>query len=392
MRRFDFCVKNIRPNVFQFFLVLIFLFTSFALMANTSVVSDVNSDSCPDLITTNASSQLVVQHSDCSGTLTATSVISLSFNTLKFDMGDINQDGFKDLVALSDAGDLLLALHDQSSSFLSAVTLPVGLQPLESIADIKLSMINDDSLLDLVVIVDGLINGRVLLFHGNGAGGFNNAVEIELLSMLSVGQSIQVGTVDNNVTIDLIVRDVLGQVYILLADGLGSFDAPILVPGLLPLGSVYFADYNQDGFIDMLVLDELLGLLTVRLGNGDGSFATGSSVMVGLAPVDLVTVDINSDGDQDAVVVNVGDNSINVLLGDGTGSLVNLVGTLLDDLLGTLPTLNLPVEIVTVDLNGDCIPDLAVWNDMTQSYSVVINQSGPDLAELLFCSNFELRF
>jgi len=392
MRKFVCGHKNIRQNVCQYFLVIFFLFVSSSLAAKASAVSDIDSDSCPDLITTNASNQLVVQHSDCSGNLTATSVISLSFNTTNFDMGDINQDGLKDLVSLSDAGDLLLALHDQSGSFLSEISIPHGLQPTESIADIKLAYVNDDSLLDLVVIVDGLINGRVLLFYGNGAGGFNNAVEIDLLSMLSVGQSIQVGTVDNNDTIDLIVRDVLGQVYVLLADGLGAFDSPIIVPGLLPIGSVSFADYNHDGYVDMLVLDELLGVLNVRLGNGDGTFATGTSVMVGLTPVDMVSVDINSDGDQDAVVVNIGDNSINVLLGDGTGNLVDLVGPLLDDLLGALPVLNMPAEVVTVDLSGDCVPDLAVWNDISESYTVVINQSGPDIADLVFCAGFEVRF
>jgi hypothetical protein len=148
---------------------------------------------------------------------------------------------------------------------------------------------------------------------------------------------------------------------------------------------------NNDGVIDLLVLDNLLGILTVKLGNGDGSFASGTSISVGLLPSDLVSVDINHDGLQDVVVLNVGANSVTVLLGDGLGGVVEAVGQILDDLLGVIGGLGsgLPIAMVSADFNGDCRYDLAIWSDLTGEYIITLNQNGPSLSDLIFCSVFD---
>jgi hypothetical protein len=368
--------------------LLMLLFTA-GTAARQHSVNDVNADDCPDLLSLDGINQIIIQRNDCSGQLLTPEVLALPHDVLSFELGDLNLDGFDDLVTVSTADDLFFSLHNQVNGYLSGTPVAIVLDPLEAITDIKLAWVNDDSILDMVVMVDGLINGEAVVLYGDGSGDFTSSVSIDLLTMLSGGQSVHVELVNDDEHPDILIRDVLGQVYVLLADGLGGFNPEITLPSLLPTGTVYFADHNHDGLVDMLVLDELLGLLTLRSGNGDGSFAAGTHLAVGLMPSGLVSVDLNLDGHQDVITANLGDNTINVLLGDGVGGLMNLVGSVLDDLIGVLPTLNLPVGVVAEDLNGDCRPDVAIWNQFTESHSVVINQSGPDPQDLIFCNRFD---
>lgn len=374
-------------NHFIVFMLLLVLASGSS--ARSIWVNDINSDYCPDLLSLDGINQIIIQRNDCHGLLTAPEVLPLPHDVVSFELGDLNLDGFEDLVTLSSADDMFFSLHNQVNGFLSGTPIGIVLDPLESITDIKLEFMDEDGFLDLVVIIDGLINGEVVVLYGDGSGQFTNSASINLLTMLAGGQSVHVALVNNDAHPDILIRDVLGQVYVLLADGLGGFNAELSLPGLLPTGTVYFADHNHDGLVDMLVLDELLGLVTLRLGNGDGSFATGTAIAVGLTPRDLVSVDLNLDGHNDVITVNLGDNSINVLLGDGLGGLVNLVGNLLDDLLGILPTLNLPAGIVVADFNLDCRPDVAIWNAFSESHSLILNQAGPDALDLIFCHRFE---
>ncbi len=349
----------------------------------------VNGDAAVDLLHISSSNQLMTETGDGVGGFAAPVSINLNINPVSIELGDFNADGFKDIIALDDNGQLSLSLHDNTSGFLNEVILPVGLQALESIIAIDVADLNGDGFLDVAVLIDGLLHGRVILLHGDGQGGFAPLVNLEINALIVAATGLSLSDLNTDGTVDVLVKDVLGTVHLLLSDGMGGYQLPSTLAGVLPTGSIYFADFNNDQTPDMVVLDELLGLLTIRLGNGDGSFLNGVAISVGLTPTDVVAVDLNLDGNTDLAVVNIGDNSINVLIGDGLGGLFELVGQVLEDLLGVIPALGLPAAVISHDFNGDCRLDLGVWNDLTQSYTIQLNQTGPDLNDLVFCSVFE---
>jgi hypothetical protein len=373
----------------QFVLFFIFLCVINHAHAVRQIAVDVFSDASVDLISITSADQLQVQTGDGSGNFTVPAMVSLDFNPVDIAIGDFDLDGYNDLLALDSNGVLSVSLNDQMGGFLDETTLNAGLVNLESITKLHLADTNLDGYLDVVVCVDGLLNARAVILPGNGMGGFGGAVDIEFTGVVVATADFQASDINGDGFPDMLVKDILGILSVVLSDGLGGFDIPVVVPGVLPTGNIYFADFNNDQLPDMVVLNDALGLTTLQINNGDGTFTSGTSVTVGLLPADMVAVDINYDGHQDMVVVNIGDNTVNVILGDGLGGLTDAVGQVLTDIIGTLPPLNVPAAVVTSDVNGDCRRDLAIWNNTTEAYVIIINQTGPDPADLIYCSAFE---
>lgn len=377
---------SFRSIVLGLFLISI---SHFAISSKYHVL-DHNADHVFDLLAINSSNQLIYQAGNGDGTFANPSVISLDFTPVSVELGDINGDNIKDLIALDSDGDVSWSLNDGLAGFDDESILDLGLVLGEVVVDLKLGHYNNDDLLDVFVVVNGLLNARVSVFENDPNGDFLARVDIDL-GLLATAVSVDVADINADGIDDINIKGLLGGLYSILSDGLGGFDAPSLSLGSLPTGNIYFNDFNNDGFPDLVVLDEVLGLVSVRLGLGDGTYGVGTSVNVGLLPSDLVMVDINGDGNQDAITINIGDNSANVLLGDGLGGLVDTVGQLLTDLLGVIGGLgpNLPISVVSADFNGDCRWDVAVWSGLTNEYIITLNQSGPDPSDLIFCSVFE---
>jgi len=382
------CYSKFFKNSFFSFSILSLILV-FPVQASKQLAAHVIGDAAADLIYINVSNEVVIQAGDGAGGFLAPVTLSLNFDPTNIEFADFNSDGFNDLVAFDTDGLLSLSLNDTADDFLDEDFLSINVQFLEDVADIQIGDLNDDGFIDIALAINGLLNGRVAILYGDGAGGFDPLVEIDISGLLVGATSLDLSDLNADNTVDLIIKDLLGNVHLLLSDGLGSYQAPSVLAGILPTGDIYFTDLDHDQVPDMIVLDKLLGILTIRLGNGDGSFLSGVGVSVGLTPTDLVAVDLNLDGNKDLAVVNVGDNSINVLMGDGLGGVVELVGQLLDDLLGIIPALGLPSKIVSQDFNSDCRLDVGIWNDLTQSFIIQLNQTGPAPSDLIFCSVFD---
>ncbi|HKC66909.1 MAG TPA: T9SS type A sorting domain-containing protein [Bacteroidia bacterium] len=113
------------------------------------------------------------------------------------------------------------------------------------------------------------------------------------------------------------------------------------------------ADFNGDGYIDLVTDNLNSNYVSILLGTGTGSFSTATNYTVGNNPAELVVEDFNADGKLDLAVANQHSNNLSVLLGTGTGSF----SATTNYAVGLAP-----YSITCADFNNDGKKDLATGN------------------------------
>jgi len=111
------------------------------------------------------------------------------------------------------------------------------------------------------------------------------------------------------------------------------------------------ADFNHDGFTDLVTSNISANSLSVLLGNGDGSFQTPVSIRVCKQPRNLTIFDFNHDTHDDLAIACSGSNQVAIFVGQGDGTFNKLAEYLVK---GT------PVSFANGDFNNDQQMDLAV--------------------------------
>ena len=128
------------------------------------------------------------------------------------------------------------------------------------------------------------------------------------------------------------------------------------------------ADFNRDGFVDLVVCNIATDTVSVLLGNGDGTFAPQQQINVGFAPRGVAVLDVDGDGDMDVVNTNYGSGNLSILLNNGTG--VFGAPTFFEG--GGAGERSL----ATGDMNGDGLLDLVIG--MLNSGEIVVNLNNGD--------------
>lgn len=115
--------------------------------------------------------------------------------------------------------------------------------------------------------------------------------------------------------------------------------------------TVTTADFNSDGFTDIVTTNISSNTLSLLFGNGDGTFREQVQLRVCQEPRALVTNDFNLDGHPDMALACSGSDQVSILLGHGNSRFEE--GS-------QYPVHRTPVAIATDDVNGDQKPDLVV--------------------------------
>ena len=133
--------------------------------------------------------------------------------------------------------------------------------------------------------------------------------------------SVAVGDFNGDGKLDLVAANYNSKsVAVLLANGDGTFQAPLnFAVGSIPW-SVAVGDFNGDGKQDLVVSNQGDNTVSVLLGNGDGTFQAARTFAVGIAPAMVVVGDFNGDHNLDLAVANVNSNAVSVLFGNGDGT------------------------------------------------------------------------
>jgi RHS repeat-associated protein len=238
-------------------------------------------------------------------------------------LGDVNGDGFLDLVSTSSRIDdkATLLLGNSSGTFNSQVyEYTVG----ANATDVALVDINNDGKLDLVTINPGVLSG------GGYGGNVGFAAFAAASAPIAAAYSAPTGSssADNTVSVRLGGGD--GTFGTLTSFVIGAQTNPYASSPL----KLSITDVNGDGKLDILSTNTDSNSISVLLGNGDGTFGTGLTATTGSSPVSLVQGDVNGDGKLDLITANSGTSTVSVLVGNGDGTYAQPVDVILGNVYG----------------------------------------------------------
>jgi hypothetical protein len=168
---------------------------------------------------------------------------------------------------------------------------------------------NNDGYLDLFIPTG---RGKPhLLYINKGDGTFEEMAASAGVADDLAGAGAVCGDIDNDGDLDLYVANFLGKNRLYLNDGNAHFadvaeSAGVADPG--PGSSVAMADYDNDGYLDIYVLNRASSYSSIFYrNNGDGTFAdVTAETNTGVNDLSLGVgfFDYDLDGDQDLYVVD----------------------------------------------------------------------------------------
>ncbi|HET6247242.1 MAG TPA: VCBS repeat-containing protein [Tepidisphaeraceae bacterium] len=232
-----------------------------------------------------------------------------------------------------------------------------------SAQDITTADFNGDGNTDIAVTDP--VDATVSVLLGNGDGTFQAPITTGYGTAPSAGATpsayLVAADFNGDGMTDLAVTDPADhQVSILLGTGTGSFTlgTPITStdPAFAPL-HIATADFNGDGFADLVYSDAAAAQVSVALGNNDGTFATSTITPVDGVVQGLVTDDLNTDGQTDIAVSLTND----AVSGSGEIELLfNSSATFTS--VAEATTFSNPGPIATGDIDGDGLTDIVAMN------------------------------
>ena len=261
--------------------------------------ADFNGDGKPDLaVTTDGPSfQLFLGNGD--GNFQPAQFISLGTLAVYVAAGDFNGDGKADLV-FSGNGVALILLGKGDGTFQAPVnyTLP-------SIAySIAVGDFNGDGIADLAF---GTSNISILIGQGNGTFQLSTAN----YPFGTGASSLVAADLNGDGKLDLVGVNPNGA-GVLLGNGDGTFQSPLMITNLPNLRSLAVGDINGDGYQDLVTFSTVTG--EILYGKGDGSFQQPIAFAAPFTYT-LLVGDFNGDGFTDIAGFDLEGQSVSVFLG-----------------------------------------------------------------------------
>jgi len=267
----------------------------------------------------------------------------------RYAVGDVNNDGYPDLVTLNKSnatnlGPIAVFLNNTTGGFGSSINILAGPNGLSPNA-VAIGDYNEDGFADLAIAQDGISNG-INLRLGNGSGNFTTesfiAAERGSTAILSADFSR-----DGN--LDLAICNNTNELRVLNGNGMGGFAAAIPYGTSSTCQDLALADFNMDGSPDIAVTTRQNDRVQIFLNNGSGGFGPPVITTVSGA-YQMATADFNRDCIPDLAVGQYSGSTISILLGNGSGGFTT----------SSFSVTNSPAYMTVGDFNRDKKVDLAI--------------------------------
>jgi hypothetical protein len=233
-------------------------------------------------------------------------------------VADMNRDNKLDLVTCNNAdNDISIAFGDGRGNFTRAPqSFPVGPSPYPfGIGDV-----NNDGWLDIVATASATgpsrsqqlpLSRALTLLLADGKGGFSPR---QLPLRTGEPWFAAIADMNRDGKADIVAtHHEINALTVMIGDGRGGFTeangSPFEFGAFLQVAIV---DADRDGTLD--VVGTTGNSLRVLLGDGRGGFRQATSIPVGPGAWRLAAADVNGDGSVDVVTSNLEGNSLSVLL------------------------------------------------------------------------------
>lgn len=283
----------------------------------TMVSADLNGDGIPDLIVGDletTSIQVYLCNGD--GTFRVGQTLNAG-PTYNMRIVDFNGDGKPDVVVIPmTIGSVILIAGNGDGTFGAPQTLAAP----GDVMDVAVGDVNGDSIPD-IVLVDYLPR-QVMVLTAQSPGVFSQPVVIParyLLDTVALSRDPVTGSLDIVVGAET-DSNVNGMLLVYKGDGAGGFAAPanygLRSPGL----EMSVADINGDGFPDVTIVCPEDDSVSVSLGVGDGTYGPSANYRVGFAPYGIAIGDVDEDGMPDIVTADLLESAVTTLINQGKGT------------------------------------------------------------------------
>ena len=299
-----------------------------AVCVTESEASDLDGDGFVDLIALNVpvagTKLLYIYPGTAPGVFSAMPIIyplTAQGQPWGLEIGDVNLDGIKDIL-IGDviSGNVVIMLGNGAFDYTTNMVSLPGSGSFDLIA----ADYSGDGILDL--LLPGSWNLSFNYARGDGTGQFSPD---DTITVGAYSATAAVGDLDLDGLIDLVIPHMNGgfigvNVYLAISPGEFVLSEDLSVPGSFSMWSIDLADFNNDGYLDIVIPDEQIGGIRVWINDGSGNFGMSTAYPGGgVLSANSTTADFDLDGNVDVAVAGntlaQGATNIVIFKGDGIG-------------------------------------------------------------------------
>jgi hypothetical protein len=275
----------------------------------------------------------------------------------RYAVGDVNNDGFADLVTLNksnatDIGPISVFLNTTTGGFGAPINIQVASLSPNAVV---IGDYNEDGNADLAIAQDGIANG-IQIRLGNGTGNFPTGT---FIAAERGSPAIASADFNGDANLDIAICTNVNELRVLSGTGSGTFSAAAVFPTANTCQDMRADDFNVDGRADIVVAQRTAATsIQVFLSNGPSFNSPVNTVASGA--FSLVVADFNRDCVPDLAAVQYSGSLVYIMLGNRSGGFT----------VTTTTVTNSPAHMAVGDFNRDKKVDLAIRRNTTVAGSM----------------------